>query len=53
MAVQYIASKPVGPWKKGEIIGDLPTGQIKQLLADGVIKEAPAAKTITKKEALK
>lgn len=43
MATQYKAVEPVGRFAKGDIIGDMPASQIKQLLADGVIKEHQAA----------
>ena len=38
MKTQYKALKPIGPWVKGQIVGDLPQGKIKQLLEDGVIE---------------
>ncbi|UJA01474.1 hypothetical protein [Acinetobacter johnsonii] len=37
MKTQYKALKPIGPWVKGQIVGDLPQEKIKQLLDDGVI----------------
>ena len=37
MKMQYKALKPIGPWVKGQIVGDLPQEKIKQLLDDGVI----------------
>lgn len=43
MTTQYKAVEPVGRFAKGDIIGDLPESQIKQLLADGVIKVHQAA----------
>ena len=43
MTKQYKAVEPVGRFAKGDIIGGLPESQIKQLLADGVIKEHQAA----------
>ena len=38
MKMQYKALKPIGPWVKGQIVGDLPQEKIKQLLDDGVIE---------------
>ena len=38
MKTQYIALKPIGPWVKGQIVGDLPQEKIKQLLDDGAIE---------------
>ena len=38
MKMQYKALKPLGPWVKGQIVGDLPQEKIKQLLEDGVIE---------------
>ena len=38
MKTQYKALKPIGPWVKGQIVGDLPQEKIKQLLDDGVIE---------------
>ncbi|MEJ5037428.1 hypothetical protein WH285_10835 [Acinetobacter johnsonii] len=38
MKTQYKALKPIGPWGKGQIVGDLPQEKIKQLLEDGVIE---------------
>ena len=32
MKTQYKALKPIGPWVKGQIVGDLPQEKIKQLL---------------------
>lgn len=37
---KYIAQKPVGRFAKGETVGGLDDHQIKQLLENGVIKEA-------------
>lgn len=37
MKTQYKALKLIGPWVKGQIVGDLPQEKIKQLLDDGVI----------------
>lgn len=37
MTKRYKALKPVGPWSKGDIIGDLPQAQIEKLLADKAI----------------
>ena len=34
MTKKYKALKDVGCWKKGDLVGDLPQGQIKQLVAD-------------------
>lgn len=39
MKMQYKALKPIGPWVKGQIVGDLPQEKISQLLANGVIEE--------------
>lgn len=44
MAKQYKALKPVGRFKKGDVIGGLSDAQIKKLLADGVIQEVPEVK---------
>lgn len=44
MAKQYKALKPVGRFKKGDVIGGLSDTQIKKLLADGVIQEVPEVK---------
>ena len=38
MKTQYKALKPIGPWVKGQLVGDLPQVKIKQLLDDGVIE---------------
>ena len=38
MKTQYKALKPIGPWVKDQIVGDLPQEKIKQLLEDGVIE---------------
>ena len=38
MKTQYKALKPIGPWVKGQLVGDLPQEKIKQLLEDGVIE---------------
>ena len=38
MKTQYRALKPIGPWVKDQIVGDLPQEKIKQLLEDGVIE---------------
>ena len=38
MKMQYKALKPIGPWVKGQIVGELPQEKINQLLADGVIE---------------
>lgn len=38
MKMQYKALKPIGPWVKGQIVGDLPQEKISQLLANGVIE---------------
>ncbi|RKG36738.1 hypothetical protein D7V31_17335 [Acinetobacter sp. WCHAc060007] len=38
MKMQYKALKPIGPWVKGQTVGDLPQEKIKQLLEDGVIE---------------
>ena len=38
MKMQYKALKPIGPWVKGQIVGDLPQEKIKQLLEDGAIE---------------
>lgn len=39
MTTLYKAVQPVGRFAKGDIVGDMPASQIKQLLADGVIKD--------------
>ena len=39
MSTRYKALKPIGPWVKGQIVGDLPQEKISQLLANGVIEE--------------
>ncbi|RFS32208.1 hypothetical protein DYI81_06775 [Acinetobacter sp. SWAC5] len=38
MKLKYKALKPIGPWVKGQTVGDLPQEKIKQLLEDGVIE---------------
>ena len=38
MKMQYKALKPIGPWVKGQIVGDLPQEKISQLLENGVIE---------------
>ena len=38
MKTQYKALKPIGPWVKDQIVGDLPQEKIKQLLEDGAIE---------------
>ncbi|WP_151706672.1 hypothetical protein [Acinetobacter sp. TUM15064] len=38
MKTQYKALKPIGPWLKDQIVGDLPQEKIKQLLDDGAIE---------------
>ncbi|MEG2446681.1 MAG: hypothetical protein RSB22_11630 [Acinetobacter sp.] len=38
MKTQYKALKPIGPWVKDQIVGDLPQEKIKQLLENGVIE---------------
>ena len=38
MKMQYKALKPIGPWVKDQIVGDLPQEKIKQLLDDDVIE---------------
>ena len=49
MKMQYKALKPIGPWVKGQIVGDLPQEKISQLLADGVIEAIrPEVKTEVK-----
>jgi len=49
MSTRYRALKPIGPWVKGQIVGDLPHEKIKQLLADGVIEAIkPEVKTEVK-----
>lgn len=37
MIKRYKALKPVGPWSKGDTIGDLPQAQIEKLLTDKAI----------------
>ena len=39
MKKQYKALEPIGPWKKGSMIGDLPKDQITKLLAEKKIEE--------------
>ena len=49
----YKALKPVGRWKKGEIVGGLSDAQIKQLVAERIIEEVQdvqAPKTTKSKE---
>ena len=49
MKMQYKALKPIGPWVKGQIVGDLPQEKISQLLANGVIEAIkPEVKTEVK-----
>ena len=49
MSTRYKASKPIGPWAEGQIVGDLPQEKISQLLADGVIEAIkPEVKTEVK-----
>lgn len=48
MVKKYKALKPVGRFKPGNVIGDLPTTQIEKLLADDVIQEVPEAKAVKK-----
>ena len=49
MKMQYKALKPIGPWVKGQIVGDLPQDKISQLLANGVIEAIkPEVKTEVK-----
>ena len=49
MKMQYKALKPIGPWVKGQIVGDLPQDNISQLLANGVIEAIkPEVKTEVK-----
>ena len=38
MKTQYKALKPIGPWVKDQIVGDLPQEKIKQLLEGGAIE---------------
>jgi hypothetical protein len=38
MKTQYKALKPVGPWVKGQIVGDIPQEKIYQLLDGGAIE---------------
>ena len=45
MAKRYKALKPVGPWSKGDTIGDLPQVQIEKLLSDGLIIEVDRKST--------
>ncbi len=45
MSKQYKALKPLGRWVKGEIVGDLPELQIKQLLKDKIIEEVKVVAT--------
>ena len=44
MAKQYKATQPVGRFNKGDVVGGLSDAQIKKLLADGTIQEAPEVK---------
>ena len=49
MKTQYKALKPIGPWVKDQIVGDLPQEKIKQILDDGVIEAIkPEAKVEAK-----
>lgn len=50
MAKQFKALQPVGRFKKGNVVGGLDDAQIKKLLADGVIQEAPEAKAAPAKK---
>lgn len=54
MAKQYKALKPVGRFKKGDFIGDLPAHEIKRLLENKVIAEVkPTATVVAKPQAKK
>jgi hypothetical protein len=44
MAKQYKATQPVGRFIKGDVVGGLSDAQIKKLLTDGTIQEAPEIK---------
>ncbi|MEQ1117153.1 MULTISPECIES: hypothetical protein [Acinetobacter] len=48
MTKRYKALKPVGPWSKGDTIGDLPQVQIEKLLSDGLIIEVKTEPKLTK-----
>lgn len=39
MKKQYKALEPIGPWKKGDVIGDLSKDQITKFLAEKKIEE--------------
>lgn len=57
MTKKYKALKDVGCWKKGDLVGDLPEGQIKQLVADRIIEklkhESQAPKQTVKNKEVK
>ena len=50
MAKQYKATQPVGRFQKGDMVGGLSDAQIKKLVADGVIQEAPELKAAPAKK---
>lgn len=43
MTKKYKTLTNVGRWKKGDIVGDLPEAQIKQLVAERIIEEVQEA----------
>lgn len=54
MSKQYKALEPVGRFKKGDFVGDLPAHEIERLLENKVIVEVePAATAVTKPQAKK
>lgn len=50
MAKQYKALKPIGPWRVGDLVGDLSQDKIDQLLGDGVIEVIKPEAKIKAKE---
>lgn len=54
MSKQYKALEPVGRFKKGDFVGDLPAHEIERLLENKVIVEVePAATAVAKPQAKK
>lgn len=54
MSKQYRALEPVGRFKKGDFIGDLPVHEIERLLENKVIAEVkPIATAVAKPQAKK
>ena len=54
MSKQYKALEPVGRFKKGDFVGDLPAHEIERLLENKVIVEVePATTAVTKTQAKK